>query len=98
MRAAIAAEPPLGRQHFFRVVCGCPGGLSDAGNLASFFLDFSRNREHEFHESTRIGSVQSLVGIGVIGFRNGNNAVTISLTQLDPVARCVPVNGRRDDY
>jgi len=78
-------------------VCGCPGGLSDAENLASFFLDFSRNREHEFHESTRIGSVQSLVGIGVIGFRNGNNAVTISLTQLDRVARRVPVNGRRDD-
>jgi hypothetical protein len=40
------------------------------------------------------------VGIGVIrvpGFRNGNNVVTISLTHLDRVARCVPVNRRRDD-
>jgi hypothetical protein len=43
------------------------------------------------HESTRIGSVQSLVAIGVIsvsGFRNGNNAVTISLTQKPIPAGC----------
>jgi hypothetical protein len=35
--------------------------------------------------------------IRVFGFRKGNNAVTILLTHLDRVARCVPVNGRRGD-
>lgn len=41
MRSAIVAELPLGRQHFFRIACGCPKGLLDAKIFSKLFLSFS---------------------------------------------------------
>jgi len=38
--AYFVAEPPLARQHFFQVVCGCPKGLLDAENFGKLFLSF----------------------------------------------------------
>jgi hypothetical protein len=38
MKSAIVAESPPARQHFFRVVCGCPNGLLDAENFGKLFL------------------------------------------------------------
>ena len=57
MRSAIVAEPPLARQHFFRIVCGCPKGLLEAENFGKLFLSFSRNREHEFETRLPPGSL-----------------------------------------
>ena len=50
MKSAIVAELPPGRQHFFRFVCGCPMGLSDAENLASFFRVSSHDSSSESDE------------------------------------------------
>jgi hypothetical protein len=41
MKSAIVAELPPGRQHFFRIVCGCPRGFLDAENFGKLFLSFS---------------------------------------------------------
>ena len=38
--AWFVAEPPLARQHLFRVVCGCPKGLLDEENFGKLFLSF----------------------------------------------------------
>jgi hypothetical protein len=40
MKSAIVAELPPVRQHFFRVVCGCPRGLLNAENFGKLFLTF----------------------------------------------------------
>jgi hypothetical protein len=41
MKSAIVAVVPLVRQHFFRVMCGCPVGLLDAEKFSKAFLSFS---------------------------------------------------------
>jgi len=38
--APFVAESPLGYQHFFQVVFGCPKGLLDAENFGKLFLRF----------------------------------------------------------
>ena len=40
MKAAVVAELPLGGQHFFRIVCGCPRVYWMQKILASFFFEF----------------------------------------------------------
>jgi hypothetical protein len=40
VKAAVVAGLPLGRQHFFRIVCGCPKGLFDPENFGKLFLSF----------------------------------------------------------
>ena len=54
--APFVAESPLGYQHFFQVVCGCPKGLLDAENFGKLYLSFfptvfaenSKSRKPEF--------------------------------------------------
>jgi len=89
VKSAIVAERWVGRQHLFRIVCGCPRGLFGAGNFGKPFFRFRGNqRTRILRTHFWIGSVLSLAGIGEIqalGFRNSNNAVTIFL-RTAPVA------------
>ena len=40
--AQLVAKLPLSRQHFFRIVCGCPRGLLDKENLGKLFFSYSK--------------------------------------------------------
>src|SRR6476660_5089105 len=47
--SAVCSGTALTHQHFFQVVCGCPGGLFDAENFGKLFLVFfCRNRDANF--------------------------------------------------
>jgi len=100
MKSAIVAEPPLGRQHFFRVVCGCPKGLLDAENFGKLFWVFSDGSCWE----SNIWEARTQAGWNVAARHRCAPKVTIVLLISVPnmalklnVAHAV-WNSRRSDY
>ena len=93
--ALFVAEPPLGRQHFFQVVCGCPRVYWMRKILASFFCNSLRHRGTVVAGSVDCEDLEvrsrRASELPPSGLRNGNNSVTIS--SLPPSALTLDADG-----
>ena len=81
MKSAIVGALPPWRQHFFRIVCGCPRDLLDEENFGKLFLSFFRRFLPGFQHVGSQNSNRMECPCALSMRSDSNNRVTIDVSQ-----------------